>query len=347
MKSLKTKLLDRATLELFQQAHRRASKNKAHRSEVLRFNLNEQNNLLHIVDVVRRGEYRPSQYRRFWVFDPKKREIVALPYSDRIVHQWAVEEFYKPYYYPRFISDSYACIDGRGTHRAVARVQGMMRHMRRSTNGNYYIIKIDISKYFNNIDQEILFRLMQRVIADPALIELTRVFIFGNESLVGIPIGNYTSQLFANIYLNELDQFVKNELRVRNYVRYMDDSVMLVSSKATAAYVYQRVEEFLTTKLALRLNPKSRYYPGYLGLDFAGYRIYTDYRLLRRRSKAKLREIIRDYERGRDDRQRFIMRVNSWHGHVGHADTYRYVYAHLAKYRGMLPVVFPASNNQK
>lgn len=222
-----------------------------------------------------------------------------------------------------------------------------MRRMDRSTNGAYYIVKLDISKYFNNINQQILFQLMQRVIADPALVELTRVFIFGNESLVGIPIGNYTSQLFANIYLNELDQFVKNKLMIKNYVRYMDDSIMLVSSKATAAYVYKKVEEFLATKLSLRLNPKSRYYPGYLGLDFAGYRIYSDYRLLRRRSKLKLREIIRDFELGRDDQQRFVMRVNSWHGHAGHADTYRYINANLIKYQKILPVVFPAVGYQK
>lgn len=341
MKSLKTRLLDRATLELFQQAHHRASLGKAHRSEVLRFNLNEQNNLLHIVDVVRRGEYQPSQYRKFWVFDPKKREIAALPYPDRIVHQWAVEEFYKPYYYPRFIGDSYACIDGRGTHRAVKRAQAMMRRMDRSTNGAYYIVKLDISKYFNNINQQILFDLMQRVIADPALVDLTGTFIFGNDNQIGIPIGNYTSQLFANIYLNELDQFVKNVLRVVCYVRYMDDFVMMVPGKATAAYVYSRVEEFLHDRLALRLNPKSRYYPGTMGLDFAGYRIYNDYLLLRRRSKKKLIDIIRDYQRGRDDQTRFVMRINSWHGHASHADAYRYTRCHLTGYRDILPVVFP------
>ena len=340
MKTLKTRLLDRATLELFWLAHQRASRHKARRSEVLKFNLNEEENLLNIVDVVRSGCYRPSAYRSFWVYDPKLRMIQALPYQDRIVHQWAVEEFYKPYFFPRFIRDSYACIDGRGTHSAVDRAQELLERLMRSTDGQGYILKMDISKYFNSIDQQILFDIVSRVIADPKLIELTGRFIFDGENRVGIPIGNYTSQLFANIYLDQLDQFIKGELRINGYVRYMDDFILFVASKASAAFLYGIIEQFLHDRLHLQLNPKSRYYPCYMGLNFAGYRIYDGYRLLRRRSKNKLREIVNSYRCGSDDVDRFVLRVNSWHGHASHANTYRYIQKQLAPYHELLPVIF-------
>lgn len=340
MKQLKDKLTDSLTLESLWLAHQRASRNKSHRSEVLKFNLNPMGNLLHMMDVIRAGQYKPSSYRSFWIDDPKRREIMALPYVDRIVHQWAVGEFYAPYYFPRFISDSYACIPGRGAHRAVDRVQGMMRQMRASNLDSYYIMKMDISKFFNNIDQQILFNIMERVIADSALVDLTHAFIFDNESDTGIPIGNYTSQIFANIYLHELDTFVKYELRIKNYVRYMDDFVLLVHGRASAKWLFGVLEDYLWGHLRLRLNPKSRYYPSRQGLDFAGYRIYEDYRLLRRRSKAKIKEIVHDFETGCDSQQRFVERTNAWHGHVRHADSYRYVTQRLGQYRDILPVVF-------
>lgn len=347
MKTLKTKLLDKATLDLFWSAHRRASRHKAHRSEVLKFNLNEEENLLNIVDVVRSGRYRPSAYRSFWVHDPKLRLIQALPYQDRIVHQWAVEEFYKPYFFPRFIRDSYACIDGRGTHQAVDRAQELLERLIRTTNGHGYIMKMDISKYFNSIDPQILFNILARVIADSRLVDLTRSFIFDNgESDIGIPIGNYTSQLFANIYLDRLDQFVKSELRVGGYVRYMDDFVLFVPGKATAVYLYGVIEQFINSKLHLRLNPKSCYYPCYMGLNFAGYKIYDGYRLLRRRSKNKLREIITSYERGWDNTDKFVLRVNSWHGHASHADTHRYIQHQLSPYRELLPTIFDTASDK-
>lgn len=341
MKKLKTRVEDKATLELIWQAHHRASLNKAHRSEILKFNLNEQANLVSILDTIRAGTYRPSSYRSFWVHDPKLRLIKSLPYPDRIVHQWAVEEFYKPYYFPRFIKDSYACIDGRGAHAAVDKAQEMLRALVKSTNGQGYILKMDISKFFNNIDQQILFNIISRVIADPSLNKLTASFIFDQDSNIGIPIGNYTSQIFVNIYLNELDKFIKEELRVKRYIRYMDDFVLFVPGQATAKVLYGQINDFVNSELKLHLNPKSRYYPCYHGLDFAGFRIFSNYRLLRRRSKKKLKMIIRDYRANIDNKEQFCCRVNSWYGH---ANSYRYINSQLKDYRDILPVVFPSSS---
>lgn len=340
MKYLRTRVEDKLRLDLFYQAHRRASRGKIHRKEVLRFNLDETGNLLRLMEIIATGRYQPSPYRRFEVYEPKQRQIMALPYIDRIVHQWAVEEFYLPYYLPRFIHDSYACIIGRGSHAAATRAQTFMRAMRQRHGLDYYILKMDISKYFYNIDQQVLLDILGRAIVDPDLMRLTQTFIRHGTGNVGIPIGNYTSQQFANIYLNELDQYCKGELGLKYYLRYMDDFVVLVHSRAEARELYDLIKHFLADRLHLRLNQKSSYYPARLGLNFAGYRLYHDYRLLRRRSKHKLNMILAAYESGRDTTERFIMRANAWHGHASHADSYGYKYRKLGGYYEVLPVVF-------
>ena len=172
MNQLRAKLDDHTTYDAFLLAHRRASKNKCSRSEVLKFELNRDRNLFVILDVVKNGEYHPSKYWLFWVTDPKKRLILALPYVDRIIHQWFVEEFIKPYYIPRFITDSYACIPRRGTHAAVDKIQHYMRYMNQITDGHYYSLKMDISKFFNSIDLKVLYDILARVIVDPKLLQL-------------------------------------------------------------------------------------------------------------------------------------------------------------------------------
>ena len=298
------------------------------------------------MDTLASGKYLPSKYWRFWVYDPKKRLILALPYPDRVVHQWYIEEFIKPYYIPRFIYDSYACIPGKGTHAAVDRIQRYMRRMNCENNGHYYILKMDISKFFNSINLNILFDVLQKVIVDPKLLDLTYTILFEDGEHDGLPIGNYVSQYFANIYLNELDQFCKRRLKIKFYVRYMDDFVALAPNRLMARQWFNEVNEFVVSQLNLQLNRKSRYYPANLGLDFVGYRIYNDYRLLRPRSKKKLASLINDYEHGVIDASDFVQRINAWHGHARHADTRRLVDSRLGKYRDILPVVFRVDSSK-
>ena len=147
-----------------------------------------------------------------------------MPYRDRIVHQWYIEEFIKPYIVPKFVNTTYACLTNKGTHRAVQEVQHQMRKFKRNF-GDFWILKCDIRKFFYTIDPIILYKLMQKYIGDKKILELTKILIF-NDSIncnsKGIPIGNYTSQFFANIYLNELDQYIKRTLKIKNYTRYMD-----------------------------------------------------------------------------------------------------------------------------
>ena len=160
---------------------------------------------------------------------------------------------------------------------------------------NYYIIKTDVAKYFNSIDKKILLEILERKIKDPKLIWLIKEILYAQKRAKGIEIGNYTSQIFANIYLNEVDQYVKHELKVKYYVRYLDDSILIVQTKEEAKKVLQLVRKFLKEKLELELNNKTQIFKGKQGVNFCGYKI-NEYRLkLRDRGKRKLSKDWRNY----------------------------------------------------
>lgn len=332
---LDAKLEDKLTIEAIYRAHCRARKGKTTRSSVVDVDLRPMVYVTHILNVLRDGIYVPSRFREFTVTDPKKRLVLALPYVDRIVHQWLIEEFIKPYYLPRFIKDSYACIPGRGSHAAVKCIQGYMRDMHQ-VQGKYYIVKMDISKYFYNIDRDVLFKILKRAIASPRLLDLLHTIIFSDAARVGIPIGNYTSQYFANIYLNKLDQYCKHNLGVKYYVRYMDDFILLASNKQKAKQWYRAIQRYAEGYLHLKLNPKSCFYPSSHGLDFVGYKIMNNCLRLRQRSKRKLNNIIWNYQHDYTTEADFVTSVAAWLGHAGHANAKTYIRKRLWSYRNML-----------
>ena len=167
---------------------------------------------------LKNGTYKHSGYSEFFVTEPKLRRIEKSKYIDRIVHRWFVDNFMKEYFVKSFISTSYACIENKGMHKACLDVQRAMKHCKRIW-GNYYIIKMDVAKYFQNIDKKILLSILQRKIKDEKLLWLTREILYSNGIDKGLPIGNYTSQCFANIYLNELDQYAKHKLKIKYWYR--------------------------------------------------------------------------------------------------------------------------------
>lgn len=225
----------------------------------------------------------------------------------------------------RFITHTYACLPNKGGHNAVKNLQKMMRIMKRN-NGKYYILKCDIAGYFYNIDCDILYHILEKKIEDKKLLKFTRKLIYDTNEKKGIPIGNYTSQFFANIYLNELDQYVKQNLRVRFYIRYMDDFILLCKTKEEAKKYYLLIEEFIQEKLALELNHKSKYYPSRLGADFCGYIIYETHCKVRKRSKQKMRKKIKkwnkQYKEGNVNLKEVTQSWNAWLGHIKHANSY-------------------------
>lgn len=317
--------LDSLTFEKLYQAHRRAAYAKTSKTTVLKFELDLETNLATLLTKLENGTYHVGKYYDFTIYEPKERLIRALPYPDRVIHQWYVEEFIKPYIVPKFICDSYACLENKGTHRAVYKLQKYMRIMKRKY-GTYYIVKCDVKKFFYNIDKHILYDIICRYFKDKKFLEFTYNLIFDDEKDIGIPIGNYMSQYFANIYLNEIDHYMKDVLHVQYYVRYMDDFVFLSSSKAEAKELFQKATKFLNEHLNLEMNPKSRYFPNHFGVNFCGYRIYETHILLRKSSKIKMKRKIKkwnqDYLDEKLDFEYALASWNSWLAHAAHANSY-------------------------
>ncbi len=195
----------------------------------------------------------------------------------------------------------------------------------------YYILKLDIKKYFYNIDKDILYNIMCEYISDKLLLNLTYKFIYDDGSDVGIPIGNYTSQYFDNIYLGKLDKYIKEELHIKYYVRYMDDLVMLVKTREECIIILEKIKVYLKENLHLELNDKSRYYPSKMGVNFCGYRIFETHRLIKQRSKNSIKKKIKKYNDGKIDEKSFQLSLNSWLGHVRHANSYNLVNKYLSK----------------
>ncbi|MDD3304205.1 MAG: RNA-directed DNA polymerase [Clostridia bacterium] len=327
-KKIKNCFYANLTFDKILQAHQRARKNKAYRNELIKFEINLENNIVNLINKIKAGRYHLGQYRSFIIREPKERVIKALPYIDRVVHQWYIEEFIKPYIVPRFIISSCACVPTRGTHYAASLMQKYMRIFYRNK-GNFWILKCDIRKFFYNINLDILFDIMKRYIADKKLLDFTRLLIYeGNSnSKVGIPIGNYTSQFFANIYLNELDYYVKHELKIKYYVRYMDDFILLTDTKEECKILKNKIIEFCRNQLGLELNNKSKYYPYQFGVNFCGYKIWTTHRLIRRDSKIKIKRKVATWNHqwkiNQINYEEALQSFNSWLVHIKHCDSYR------------------------
>ncbi len=318
------------------EAYLSARRNKTQRREVLAFTRNLEENLIELQNELIWHTYHVGRYREFYVTDPKKRLIMALPFRDRVV-QWAIYRQISYLLDKRYIPTSYACRIGGGTQRAVRKLQQYIRH----TPGEVYVLKLDVSKYFYRIDHSVLLGILHRIFKDQELLELLRRIIddeqggglFGidietgeREAGVGMPIGNLTSQMFANLYLNEADQYAKHALRARKYIRYMDDMVIVSNDKAYLRNCWQAMDDFLASHLKLQLNRKSTILKASNGIDFCGHRVWRDHIKLRKKAalkmKHRLRWLKRAYARGEVDLQTITASLTSYFGLLSHCDSY-------------------------
>lgn len=256
------------------------------------------------------------------MYEPKKRDIYALPFRDRVA-QHMINTKIEPIIEKRFYYHSYACRKGKGMHKAAAYVQQSIRNI--SYEGKQvYALKADISKYFNNVDHEVLKQILARIFKDKQLLAVLFYIIDSyGENGKGIPVGNLLSQLFANLVLNELDEYVKKELGVNSYTRYMDDFIIIDNDREYLEATLQKIEAFLYDRLKLSLNPKTTIINAKNGVDFCGYRIYKDYRKIRKRSPKHMRAAIRAYRHDKITKDKLLRAYASWEGHAEHADTYR------------------------
>lgn len=318
-------------------AYLSARLNKRHRSEVMAFTEHLEENLIELQNELIWHTYEVGKYREFYVRDPKKRLIMALPFRDRVV-QWAIYRQINPLLDKRYIQTSYACRIGGGTQRAIHQLQQYLRH----TPGRVYVLKLDVSKYFYRVDHEVLINILQRIFKDRELLELLAKIIKGDGRRFGIdldtgercaeagmPIGNLTSQMFANLYLNEIDQFIKHKLHQKRYIRYMDDMAIVGNDKAALRAEWLSVDTFLRYNLHLQLNRKSGIESAKQGIDFCGYRVYTDHIKLRKKAAKKMKHRLKylqeQFARGEIQTQDFQTTLVSYLGLLKHCDSYRLV----------------------
>lgn len=322
-------------------AYLNARKGKRYRREVLEFSNNVEGNLVQIQNELIYKTYEIGRYREFYIHEPKKRLIMALPFKDRVV-QWAVYQTLYPLLDKQFIKDSYACRKGKGAQRAINRLQYWSRKLERS-HEKPYCLKLDISKYFYRIDHDVLLNILGRKIKDSDLMWLLSAVIrsdetpfgvplgdhqFENDRIhdIGMPIGNLVSQLFANLYLNELDQYAKHEMKIRHYIRYMDDVVILHHDKKELHRILEEIELFLSYELKLQLNNKTSIRPIKDGIEYVGYRIWTTHKKLSKKTakkmKKRLKYLRKSFSRGEISVQDTRSTVASYLGLMKHADCY-------------------------
>jgi retron-type reverse transcriptase len=315
-----------------------AARGKRSRPDVAWFLLNLEPELLRLQRELRSGEYRPGPYRTFQVREPKPRLISAAPFADRVVHH-ALTRVLEPIFERRFAPNSFACRKGMGTHRALASAwQASCRFS--------YVLKCDVQKYFASIDHAILKELLARVVKCRPTLDLAADIIDGwnqqHETLSyfpddtlftpferrrGLPLGNQTSQFFANVYLNGLDQLVLRELRPGHYVRYVDDFLLFDDEKRQLGEMRARVEDFLGG-LRLRIHArKSRVYRAKDGVTFLGWRVFpTRLGLVRSNVvdwRRRLKAMSKAYRAGIMRLNEATIRVRAWIAHAEHGNTWK------------------------
>lgn len=326
------------------QSHLEARKGKRYRDDVMLFTDSLEENLIELQNELIWQTYRVGKYRPFYVREPKLRLVMALQYRDRVV-QWAIYKELYPFYDRMFIEDSYACRRDKGTHRAADRLQYWLRQVSRKP-GEWYYLKLDISKYFYRVDHLVLLDILSRRIKDQRLIWLLREIINSEDtrfglpagvspedcpeedwlSDVGMPIGNLTSQLFANIYLNELDQLCKHDLRLHYYIRYMDDVIILSDDKRELAELKVIIENFLKDFLHLDLNKKTTIRPCRDGIDFVGYRMWATHRKLKKQTARRMirnvKRICENIAAGETSKEELERVAASYNGILQHCNSY-------------------------
>ena len=319
-------------------AYRKARLGKRWREDVATFDFHLETNLWALKEELDGGTYRPGSYESFFVFEPKRRLVSKAPFRDRVVHH-ALVNVLEPLYEPTFIFDSYACRKDKGTHRAIDRCQEHVKRYR-------YCLKGDLVKFFPSVDHQVMLSILATKILDARLMDLLARILDGGKDVLeseypmhffpgddllaccrprGLPIGNLTSQFLSNVLLNELDRFVKGELRARAYVRYGDDFLLFADDKRSLHAARDGIAARLEP-LRLLLHPrKTQVMTARDGIAFLGFRIFPHRRKLLRNNiaiaTARCRALSRAYARGEVDVGKVSASVLSWVAHAKHGHT--------------------------
>lgn len=265
-------------------------KGKRLKPDVRSFEFNLEDNIFQLHNDLVNGNWRPEPYTSFFVRDPKLRHIHKATVRDRVFNQAVFRVLY-PIFNKTFIHDSYSSRIGKGTHNGVNRLVEYTAKITQNHTRRAFALKCDIRKFFDNISHEILIKLIRRKVKDESLMKIILLIInsFETELGKGLPLGNVTSQLFANIYLNELDQYVKHILNAKYYERYCDDFIILKSNKQDLFNLIPSIRNFLKNDLDLELHPNKISVRKIIqGVDFLGYVALPHYRVLRTKTKNRI-----------------------------------------------------------
>lgn len=310
-------------------AYKKARKHKTLKPYVIEFEKNLRENLLLLRSELLLHCYRPKPLVNFIVHEPKTRKISKSDFRDRIIHH-ALCNIIEPIFDKAFIYDSYANRIGKGTLKALERFDCFKRKASRNDTLACYVLKADVRKYFDNISHEILMQIIQNKINDKKVLWLIKTILANytaSQPGKGMPLGNLTSQFFANVYLNELDYFVKNELRAEYYIRYVDDFVILHKEKSVLEEYVHRINLFLMERLGIKLHPeKSKILSLDRGIGFLGFRVFHNHRLLKksnlRKMRSRLQSLKNEYNKGLMCYDEVYASIEGWMAYAGHANTY-------------------------
>lgn len=320
-------------------ASRKARCGKRQKHAVADFEYHLEENLLAIQQTLQTESYQFGGYNRFTIYEPHQRLISAAPYRDRVVHH-ALCNVIEPLLDRAMIYDSYACRVGKGTHSAIARAQHFLR-------SSSWVLKVDIKKYFFTIDHEFLLRDLEKKLTDLHIVNLIKDILrtyrtadeyyyrFAGDSFFdmgrprGLPIGNLTSQLFANFYLTSFDRFVCERLLPVGYVRYMDDALVFGEGKSQMAEMKREIQEVLALKRLLLHPLKTQVFPSSQGVRFLGFHLYPHRRRILRpniqRFKKRMRMKRMLYQKGLLEWDRLLLSLNSWLGFAGTSEHAEFV----------------------
>ncbi len=303
----------------------KVSEEHKHKSCALIFYRDLEENLIQLQNELLWGVYELGNFFKFTRYEPKRREISALPYRDRIV-QTAICNIIEPEISKRFIKDSYACQLNKGALKAANRMSYFL-----NKKDNYYFLKCDIHKYFDNVDLDIAFNLYKRHIDDTRTLNLIYKILHKDNPDKGIKIGNRLSQLTANLYLNELDYYVKQILHVKYYVRYMDDFIILGKTKRELNNILKQITLFLEQELHLELNTKTNIGLCSRGIEFVGYKIFRNRKLIKKQTENRVRRYVNSFIKGKVPAKRFCRSMASICGHAVHTTNYMFYIKQLLK----------------
>ena len=318
MRSCFYKFEDIVSVENLLLAWQEFLKGKRNKSDVQEFQFHLMDNILSLHRDLINKNYKHGGYEEFKINDPKPRIIHKASVRDRLLHH-AVYRILYPFFDKTFISDSFSCRKNKGTHKAINRFREFSYIVSKNNTKTCFILKCDIKKFFHSIDQQTLLKILNKHIREKKVINLLEEIISSFYSIKqskGLPLGNLTSQLFCNIYMNQFDQFVKHKLKVKHYIRYADDFVVLSEDKNYLKEKILLIAYFLQKELNLILHPDKVYIKTlYSGVDFLGWISFFNYRFIRTKTKNKMfKRLNESYE---------LKSLNSYFGLLKHGNTFK------------------------